>query len=461
MSSSTEKFRNYLIWIGAILLLILAVLCGVYGRVFQMFPNYMEGGQTNVYVETWRDDDANGIWEATEPALPFTQVFADDLTGNNDPFVITTNADGRGLFELWLVDRTHTFFADTPSGYQLTTPEQVHLDITELDDVVVRFGFALLPGQPTPTPIPRAELTCHQIYAGDIEKGFISEMHLGPAGSVVLPLRDRPEMRHYAADGAFLSSLPLVPDRPTGLIAFAPDGSYWMAGPLLSDGLAQVEDVLWRIEDPYKQPGAHDVDSITVAPDGDVWLGTDIGAFQLDEATGKWSHFAANRSICDVMPAADGAIWLLACDWSIVRLTPGGPRLYEGDEVARMSDPQLTHGDLLGAVLEDTGVWLIGSSGLAWWDSITSEWTIYMPATTANAFPPYHVVDFARAADGALWLMTPNEGLIRARPKDGEWTLVNAPALFESTNVWRQMVIAGDGSIWTTYPAHIVYRCEL
>jgi ligand-binding sensor domain-containing protein len=231
---------------------------------------------------------------------------------------------------------------------------------------------------------------------------------------------------------------------------------------LLSDGLAHFEGREWQIIDPFKHPGAHDVNSITVAPDGDIWLGTDIGAFQPDASTGEWSRFAAYRSICDVMPAVDGTVWLLACDWSLVRLTPGGPRLYEGGEVARISDPELTHGNLLGAVLEDTGLWVIGDRGLAWWDSLTAEWTIYTPATTGNALPPYYVWDFDQAADGALWLATQKEGLIRARPKEGEWTLVNAPVLFEYLDRVEQLVMGNDGSIWlATDPWDTVYRCEL
>ncbi len=431
-----------------------------------MIPRYLGEGPANVVVETWRDDDADGVWDTTESALPFTQVFANDLTRDYGPLGITTNADGRGVFDFWPMDwvsGTYEFYPETPSGYQLVTPEQVQLDISEMYDNVVRFGFALLPGQPAPTPIPRAELTCQQIIESGSENDYIdvSRLQSGPDGSMVVTLTDRPEMLHYSADGAFLATLPLAPERRPDRLAFAPDGSYWMAGRLLSDGLARFDGGEWRVFDPFEHPGTHDVNSITPAPNGDVWLGTDIGAFQLDEATGEWSRFAAYRSICDVMPAIDGTIWLLACDWSLVRLAPGGPRQYEGSEVARMSDPQLTHGNLLGAVLEDTGVWLLGSNGLAWWERVTAEWTVYTPATTGNALPPYYITGFTHAADGALWLVTPKEGLIHARPKEGEWTLVHAPVLFGYPDEVRQLVRADDGSIWlTTGVWDTVYRCE-
>jgi ligand-binding sensor domain-containing protein len=107
-------------------------------------------------------------------------------------------------------------------------------------------------------------------------------------------------------------------------------------------------------------------------------------------------------------------------------------------------------------------VWVISGVGSAWWDSAAGEWTIYTPATTGNALPPYYISEFDQAADGALWLATQKEGLIRARPKEGEWTLVHAPVLFEYQDEVQQLVIAGDGSIWlATDTGDTVYRCEL
>ncbi len=207
-------------------------------------------------------------------------------------------------------------YAEAPPGYEVIGPGRVRVDFDEIERTPVVIGLTLLPGQPTPTPRPAIALDCHLIYEISSENDYASVMAIqaGPEGSVFMTMSNPSGLRRYAADGAFLESLPAVPIVPSKYpavfprILVAPDGCIWAWGSHVADGLAIFDGTEWRSVVPYDRPGEYQVHDLAIAPDGAVWLGTDLGALRLDDATGEWTRHASLQAISAVAPAADGIV---------------------------------------------------------------------------------------------------------------------------------------------------------
>jgi ligand-binding sensor domain-containing protein len=355
------------------------------------------------------------------------------------------------------------------------------VDFGEAERTPIDLGLALLPGWPTPTPRPNVALDCQLIYDTNQENSYVRVTAIQPGleGSVVLALDEQAGLRRYAADGTFLESLPAAPNLPTDRVLVGPDGRIWTWGCYVSDGLALFDGAQWRTVAPYDHPGdgEHRVYDAAIAADGALWLGTDLGALRLDEAAGQWTRHASYKPVGAVVPTPDGTIWLLKCDQmaqctpTLLRLTPGGPRLYEESAVVSF-ERVLNNVD--GASYDGSGIWVVNDFGLDRWDIATATWTPYTAETTNNAFPPtIYISQYALAPDGTLWLAAPRDGFvvnrlqfserrfafIRARPQSGEWQFAGNP-LIDGQYI-DSVVVAGDGSVWANLRYdYSVYRCE-
>lgn len=161
----------------------------------------------------------------------------------------------------------------------------------------------------------------------------VAAIQPGLEGSVVLTLDNEAGVRRYAADGALWDSLPAAPNVPTDRVRVG------------TDGLAAFDGTDWQAIAPYDHPADYRVRDAAIAPDGVVRLGTELGALRRDAATGEWTRHASFQPISAVVPTPDGTVWLLKCDWlsqcdqKLIRLTPGGPRLYEESQVVTLGEP--------------------------------------------------------------------------------------------------------------------------
>jgi len=460
----------------------------VYGLGSWLIIDSLSEGPFEVGVRTWRDDNRDGVWNEGEPAVAYVNVHLEDVTHDKPLARSTTDENGVLVFGGLLRPQgrdIYEVYAEAPPGYEVVGPKRVRVDFDEAEQTPVDLGLALLPGWPIPTPRPSVALDCQLIYDSNRENDYASVMAIEPGseGSVVLNLRNPPGLRQYAADGTFLESLPAPPVVPTNYslvfprILVAPDGRIWAWGSDVADGLAVYDGTEWRTVAPYDHPGQHRVYDLAIASDGAVWLGTDLGTLRLDGFTGEWTRHTAYRPIGAVMPTPEDTIWLLECArmaqcaQTLIRLTPGGPRLYEESEVATL---ERALNNVRGASYDGSGIWVVNDFGLDRWDIAAANWTHYTPETTNNGFPPMtYISAYDKAPDGTFWLAAPEQGFVhdrlefrerrfafvRARPQSGEWYFAGNP-LIDGQDI-DSVVVAGDGSVWVSLRYdYSVYRCE-
>lgn len=478
-------------WVVLAISLIVVGVVVVYIVGSWLIIDALSEGPFEVGVRTWHDDNRNGVWDESEPAIAFVNVTLDDVTNGESLARGVTDENGVLVFGGLLQPKrsdVYEAYAEAPPGYAVVGPERVRVNFGTAEKTPIDLGLSLLPGQPTPTPRPAVALDCQVIYEAGSENDYASVMAIqtGPEGSVFLTLSNPSGLRRYAADGTFLESLPAVPLLPSAYsavfprILVGPDGRIWGWSSHVADGLAVFDGEAWRTIAPYHHPhaGEYRVYNMAIAADGAVWLGTDLGALRLDEATGEWTRHASSRSIRAVMPTPEGTIWLLQCTGLsqqcvpvLIRLTPGGLRLYEERRVATL---EKAPDNIWGAAYDGSGIWVIHGKGLARWAIAAATWTPYTPATTNNAFPPTtYISAYDLAPDGAFWLATPEQGFvedrlqfrerrfafIRARPQSGEWYFASNP-LMDGQYI-DSVAVAGDGSVWANLRyQYTVYRCE-
>jgi len=155
--------KRYVLVVVASLIVVLGLFIGAGLWLIQWLGHSALVGsvpRARVAFETWRDDNRDGVWDASEPSVAYVMIDATDITDGLPRFRAVTGLDGRTAVQANLAgdDHVYEFTPILPSGYELTTPEFVRLDGAEIDGVIVGFGLALLPGQPTPTPRPMAPL---------------------------------------------------------------------------------------------------------------------------------------------------------------------------------------------------------------------------------------------------------------------------------------------------------------
>lgn len=449
--------KRYVLVVVALFVVVLALFIGA---GLWLVHSVLVGGsipQTSVAFETWRDDNRDGAWDASEPSVAYVMIDATDITDGVASFRAVTGLDGRTAVQANPAsdDHVYEFTPILPSGYELTTPEFVRLGGAEIEGQIIGFGLALLPGQPTPTPRPMASLTCVPIFESGAGDGMLEAMLLGPDGSIVLSMRREDELRHFAADGTPLPAIPAPPAPYEDRLLFAPDGRGWTWGETIADGLAYLDGGAWVSVAPYEHPGDSKAYTMAVAEDGAVWLGTDIGALRRDPATGQWTRLAADEKITSVIPTAEGNVWLLVIGGSPWELIPSGEpgQFEEKQHYPRHPLQHIFH----GAFWQESGLWVVTGLGLTQWVNEAQTWAIYDYDTTDNDLPPEIIWDYTRVADGSLWLALSGE-LLHAWPEEDRWVLAPLPELVEGTVV--RMEAAADDSLWLeTEEPKLVYRC--
>lgn len=440
--------------------LFIVILFGLFvGSIGWLVYSLSGGGvpRKSAAFETWRDDNRDGIWDAGEAGVAYVYIDVTDETEGLHRFRVVTGLDGLTSVMLDNLNDGHVYEITpiVPPEYELTTAEHVRLGTAELDAAPIRFGFALLPGQPTPTPRPMADLTCAPIFASDIGDGNLETMLPGPDGSIILAMRREDELRHFAADGTPLPAIPAPPNGSPDRLLFAPDGRAWAWGERIADGLTYLDGGAWISVTPYEYPGDREVYTMAVTVEGELWLGTDVGALRRDPATGEWSRYAATEMITGVIPAIDGTVWLLTIWGNPWELTPGdAPGQFE--EIEHYPRHPVQHIDH-GAFWQSPGLWVVTGLGLTKWVNEAQEWAIYDSYSTDNDLPPAIIWDYSRAADGSLWLALADE-LVHAWPEDDRWVLAPLPEAVEGSIVTVEA--AADGSVWIgTQAPSFVYRC--
>ena len=490
MTQPDSRLKRIAPWVVLAIGLIAVAVVVVYALGSWLIIGALSEGPFEVAVRTWRDDNGDGVWDQGEPPVAYVNVHLEDVTHGKPLARWVTDENGVVVFGGMLQPKrtdVYEVYAEAPPGYALIGPERVRVDFGKAEKTPIDVGLALLPGWPAPTPRPAVALDCRLIYEGSSENDYVGAMALAPGleGSVVMTLDYGAGIRRYAAGGALLEAVPAAPsvtsrysgDYPRAVAG--PDGRLWAWGSDVADGLAVFDGTEWHTVAPYEHPGAgeHRVYDLAIAADGAVWLGSDLGALRLDETTGQWTRHAAYQPIGEVMPTPEGTIWLLACARmsqcvpGLIRLTPGGPQLYEESPMMTL---ERAPGNVWGAASDGSGIWVIHELGLARWDIAAAAWTLYTAETTDNALTPAaYISAYGVAPDGALWLAMSDEtfspprlqfgeqrfAFTRARPPSGEWHFASSPLL--DGQYIDSVVVAGDGSVWASLRhSSTVYRCQ-
>ena len=255
----------------------------------------------------------------------------------------------------------------------------------------------------------------------------------------------------------------------------------WDGGPA---GVWRYEAGTWERDTSDGAP-AWSVRSLAFAADGALWAGGEGGVSVRRD--GAWTSVTAGHA-WQVIPAADGTIWVALGVAGVNQLRPDGPTwrreviagapLENVQSVAVTSDGTIWIGSVFG---------LVGKGGLARFDGRT--WSVELPL--GRPLPEgesLRVDDLLAASDGSLWVAGEEWGsdavtetppaFFVARFRDGEWTVYDmgggpVSALAEQADgsilavgrgIWTfaggrrtqqldgqgfdQLSVAADGSVW-------------
>jgi hypothetical protein len=240
-------------------------------------------------------------------------------------------------------------------------------------------------------------------------------------------------------------------------LAFAPDGSLWLAG--------RVGVVRWDVAGDtatvYSQRDglpAGEVELVTVAPDGTVWA---AGRTWLARYDGSWAPFTAfgevdsARQVGGMTVDRDGVLHAaIQAAGSVSYLLR-----YDGEwtatKIAGAAELDIQSPCSPVAIAPDRTVW-VGSCVDGVLHNDGGSWTRY-PAATAGL--PAKIALAGIAADGAVWVTTPaicesqsacsDPGHGVARFDGTRWTVYGTEAGLADTDV--QLQIGRNGGIWATY----------
>ncbi|MGG7603578.1 sensor histidine kinase [Massilia sp. BKSP1R2A-1] len=154
-----------------------------------------------------------------------------------------------------------------------------------------------------------------------LNRNLIRYLHAGPRGELYIG-RSAEGIAVLHPDGR-LKELP--PGPAVGSIASAvgvdADGSLWMAG----RGIHRLQAGRWRAVEDGPEWRALDVRNFSLDSEGRLWLSRQSSTWRLDRETGRFVRVLDQGG--DLLPAPDGALWLMSDDGSLRRLAaPGANR---------------------------------------------------------------------------------------------------------------------------------------
>lgn len=201
------------------------------------------------------------------------------------------------------------------------------------------------------------------------------------------------------------------------------------------------------------------VRSMAFGPDGSLWAGGDGGVHVRRDGT--WTRVMSEGPVWQVLPAADGTVWVAAGERGLIALRPDGPdwRIDDigGSPLQNLQSVAVTaDGSILAA---SSGGW-VAASGLARFDgqSWHQEYPLGAPPTEGADL---RIGALLVAADGSLWVTGedwgspgdptgPSPTFFVARYGQGEWTVHDTgwPISRLAEHPDGSILGVGDG-IWT------------
>lgn len=451
-------------WPLLVVPLVVVVVVVVGGRVLFRFFVHADCGW-DASIQTWVDENGNGVWDLEEPPLENVQIYIDgslDGQANKDRPQSRSDWNGRARISVFLAgcppDVQFEIYTEPPPGYQLVTEAYIQVqDAYEENGQTFSFGFAREPGFPTPTPYVPG-LTC-KTYEQEAK-----EIVAAPDGSVWALFRDGIAWYDPVRDSwqEFEISAGSVGNH----VALGDDNVIWVHG---YGGATRFQDFTWtHYEGADRLAGS--VPSFGTTPNGDVWFVNVSRSNRLasfNPETDSWKLYCGGYDIfCQedvpVRAATDGSIWLAAFDkraeleldvqddtinWISFR-----PHTISKDTIDSMPIPK---GDIVDAEIAPDGtIWVAYTFGLVHLDPVTEKWQVYESNPTSRALYEWPN-DLAVAPDGSIWIASGSLHPLAfqlvpasdANPKD-IWRTYDPRDGIPDVGQIDSVAVAADGSIW-------------
>jgi len=223
-------------------------------------------------------------------------------------------------------------------------------------------------------------------------------------------------------------------------ITVAPDGTVWVA---LRDerGVAYFNGRVWQQITTEDGLLSNDVMEVSVAPDGALWFATAAGASRWDREADEWTAYTTEEglmrsAVAQVLFTPDGRIWfaqLLGLTSVLPAPVPGGEDLWQA-----FWGPRFV-GARLATVDDDGRLWV----GAAVFDPAKDAWlnTVYRELETN---------DLAVDGRGGLWVAQPDGAVYIPDPRESpreEWVYYGPEQGLEDPHVLT-LALETDDVVW-------------
>ena len=242
-------------------------------------------------------------------------------------------------------------------------------------------------------------------------------------------------------------------------VTLAPDGALWFG---TNNGVSRFsEGDTWVTFTTENGLVNNDVWSITVAPDGALWFATAGGASRLKGTT--WTSYTtedglADDLVIDVAVDPDGVVWFATWAGGVSRFDPSASSGQDGEGASDGGTPDgawttfTTEDGLAGKWLTSVAVALDGEvcfgtdgGGVSCIDD--GVWAIY---TADDDLADDEIWAITVAPDGALWFGTDGYGVSRLGGQgasDGSWATFTTGDGLAGSTVY-DIAATADGALW-------------
>lgn len=410
-------------------------------------PDCLWSAQTNA----WIDSNANGIQEPEEPPLPGVTFYVDDVLNGYEKVNLKpapTNWVGETGVAVWLPgcpNARFTIYPEVPEGYQLTTTDIPKVS-ARADSRTFAFGFTYQPGIPTATPRPPEPNCSSYPDVGKFNRYDLVDVAVAPddtvwfatyGNGVTQYIPDTGQwITYHVRDGLASDQVRTITPAPNGGIWFGTEG-----GASFYDGQGwttyTTDDGLFDIA----------VREIYIDSLEQVWFGSFEGIAKFVPQTGEWHSKSLSNFIWGMGGTSSGEIWLS------IDAYPSGISTYSIDSFQAYrvtTSPDMSH---FHEVAEDAQgrLWFISWDGLFCYNPQSDEWARYTQASGE---------DLAIGLDGSIFIASGYREPVLYRffpDMDNEaeaWRVYDQrQGIYKSPTEKRNdgikgIAIAADGSVW-------------
>jgi streptogramin lyase len=428
-------------------------------------------------VQTWIDQNQNGVWDPGEVPLENVKV---SRIGSLPTF---TNAKGETQVISGLTSCPPGAFqiaVEPPANYRLTTPAPIWVDGSQAA-TKLQFGFVYT-GVLTPTPRPESVLACTSYRARGASKfgGGPTEMAVAPDGAIWVATNADLVARFdpVTLEEAVFTIYNGLPDPVARSLAIAPDGTVWVG---TSRGIGRFDGTRWTTYAQPKEMMDFDsmIENVTITRDGRVWFLRNRGDVLLyDPSANHWESDVLAQLLPDkaelvygIQALPDGSLLIFART-SVYKLLPIAntgtrPKLADLTRAQWEGQPGCYPAWHIPLVQSNGMLWMVSpldlGSSLGRVEPESGRCTAYTYANTGGAMHGGRITGLAAAPDQSLWIGLAEGGATHFIPEPGNGTggkwIHYSKANGLVSDRTTALAVAPDGHIWIGNNEGTVARC--